>query len=544
MMVASNSLGFPLVSIIVFLPIAVAGLSLLIDSFVGEDSRRTVVLALVAAAVDFVLAVWLLVAFKLTPGPTGGPWLLQFSDSHYWIGLFGVRYWVGVDGFSVFLVPLTTLIVGLAMVAANFMIVERRSLYMLLMLSLETALLGVFVSANLFLFFVFWEAMLIPMYFLIGLWGEARRVYATFKFVVYTMAGSFLMLVGLFYLWAQTGTLDMPGPGGLVAHLAGHPLSISQQYWLFLAFGLAFAIKLPIFPFHTWAPSAYAESPIPTVIVLSGIMSKAGAFGLLRYSLPLFPHAARDLAGPVSILAIVGILYAAGLALVQQDIKRIVAYASISHVNLIALGIFSLNSIGFDGSVLQIVNHSVIITGLFLGVAYITSRTGSRMIRDLGGLGVHRPILMWLFFVFVLAGLDLPGLSSFAGEFLILLGTFRTNAWFASIAALVTIIAAWYMIRLFQDTMNGPIVAAPQQTAEYVEDTQRSVYEYPVVRRLLSGDLLPREIGLLVPLLALIVYIGIQPDPLTARIDQTANPVTTIVHSSGTTSTSPVGGGR
>jgi NADH-quinone oxidoreductase subunit M len=393
------------------------------------------------------------------------------------------------------------------------------------MLALETAILGVFMSLNLFLFFVFWEAMLIPCYFLLGLWGEDRRIYATMKFVIYTVAGSFFMLVGIFYLWAQRGTLDMVGPNGLIAH----PLSSGQQTWLFLAFGIAFAIKLPIFPFHTWAPTAYTESPTPFGVVLAGILSKAGVFGFLRYCLPLFPAASRQFAGLISVLAIIGILYAAGLALVQTDIKRIVAYASVSHMNLMALGIFAFNATALDGVVLQMINHSLIITGLFLAVAYIAARTGTRLLPEMGGLGLHRPWLMWLFFVFILAGLDLPGLGSFAGEFLILIGVFRENAWYSSIAALTVILSAWYMIRFFQDTMNGPATASPQQTAVVAETPDVTPWQYPVRRRLLAGDLLPREAVLFVPLILLVLYIGVQPHSLLQRMNPTTNPLSQLV---------------
>jgi NADH-quinone oxidoreductase subunit M len=373
------------------------------------------------------------------------------------------------------------------MVAASYMIAERLKSFMVFMLFLETAVLGVFMSINLFLFFVFWEAMLIPSYFLLGIWGEERRVYATTKFVVYTVAGSFLMLVGVFYLWAQTQTLDMVGPNGLIAH----PVSSTAQTWLFLAFGLAFAIKIPIWPFHTWAPTAYTESPAPFLLVLAGILSKAGAFGFIRYNLPLFPVASRQLAGLVSVLAIIGMLYAATLALVQTDTKRVVAYSSISHMNLIALGIFALNGTGLDGSVLQMINHSVIITGLFLAVVFIAARSGTRLIPRMGG--------------------------------------FKANAWFSSIAALTVILAAWYMIRLFQTTMNGP-PTTPSQPEATTDDDIHTVYQYPVVRRLIRGDIFPREALLWIPLIPLIFYIGIQPDSLTTRMNPTTNQVTTLVH--------------
>jgi NADH-quinone oxidoreductase subunit M len=234
----------------------------------------------------------------------------------------------------------------------------------------------------------------------------------------------------------------------------------------------------------------------------------------------------------ISVLAIVGILYASAIALVQTDIKRLVAFSSISHMNIIALGIFALNATGFDGAILQMFNHGIIISGLFLLVGYIAARSGTRMLTDMGGMGIHRPFLMWIFFVFVLAGLDLPGLNSFAGEFLILAGTFRSNAWFASIAALIVILAAWYMIRFWQNSMNGPVTAAPQAVAAESEQPNRTPYQYPVVRRLLAGDLRLREGLLLVPFVLLILYIGIQPDAFTTRMNSTTQQLTSIVHPS------------
>lgn len=523
--------GFPIVTIIVFLPAVGALVCAML-----EDVRQIRLTATATVVIDFILAMFMLARFsyrglgQLRQPPNS--WVFQFADKHDWISSLGITYWVGVDGVAVFLVGLATLMMAIAVIAATFMIADRVRLFMVFMLLLESGILGVFVSLNLFLFYVFWEAMLIPMYFLVGMWGEERRVYATMKFVLYTMVGSFLMLVGIFYLWAQTGTLDMPGPAGLLAH----PLSAGAQTWVFLAFAIAFAIKLPLWPFHTWAPTAYTESPVPVVIALAGILSKAGAFGLLRYCVPLFPAAARQMSVLIAVLAIIGLLYAAVLALVQTDIKRIVAFASISHMNLIALGIFALNPIGFDGSVLQMINHSIIISGLFVAVAYIVARTGTRLLPQMGGLGAHRPYLMWLFFVFILAGLDLPGLSSFAGEFLILLGVFATNAWWAGIAALVTILAAWYMVRFFQNSMNGQVKAigaGAEETAlpEGASPTpSRTPYQYPVVGQLIAGDLRLYEAMLLVPMIILILYVGIQPDPLTTRMNPTTNAVSSLVH--------------
>jgi NADH-quinone oxidoreductase subunit M len=531
---ATNALGFPLLTIILALPAAAAILSTLL-----EDDRMARLLAIGATVVDFALAMILLAKFEIRPSG-GSPWMFQFADKHEWVSTLGINYWLGVDGVAVFLVGLTTLISAIAVIASAFMVGSRFRLFTIFMLFLETAALGVFMSLNLFLFFVFWEAMLIPAYFLLGMWGEERRIYATTKFLIYTVFGSFLMLVGIIYLWSQTGTLDMVGPNGLVAH----PVSETAQMWLFLAFGLAFAIKLPIWPFHSWAPTAYSEAPVPFLLLLAGIMSKAGAFGFIRYALPLFPAATRNYQGMVSILCIIGMLYAAGMALVQTDAKRLVAYASISHMNLIALGIFALNSTGLDGSVLQMINHSVIIVGLFLAVAYIAARQGTRLLSQMGGLGARWPVLMWLFFIFVLAGLDLPGLGSFSGEFLILAGVFKSNAWYSAIAALTIILAAWYMIRMFQQSMNGPEAVSPPAESDPADDVSRTAYEYPVRRRLIGRDLLPREILLFLPLIGLILYIGVQPDGLTTRMNATTDRVTTIVQPPPAGHTTTLGGGR
>lgn len=547
----ANELGFPFLTIMLFLPAAGGLVCMLL-----EDVRQIRIVATAVALADLLLAAILLVKFQLTAPHASPLWIFQFTDRHEWISSsnLGINYLLAVDGIAVLLVALTALMMVIAILAADFMIDDRVKSFMVFMLFLETGILGVFMATNLFLFYVFWEAMLIPMYFLVGMWGEERRVYATMKFLVYTIFGSFLMLVGIFYIWAKTGTLDMVGHGGspgLISMLHTHPFSSSEQTWLFLAFAIAFAIKLPIWPFHTWAPTAYSESPVPVVIALAGILSKAGAFGLLRYCLPLFPEASRNFAGVISVLAIVGMLYAAGLALVQTDIKRIVAYSSISHMNLIALGIFSLNATGIDGSVLQMINHSVIISGLFIAVAYIAARTGTRVLTNMGGIGVHRPLLMWLFFIFILAGLDLPGLSSFAGEFLILAGVFKANAWFSSIAALTIILSAWYFIRFFQNTMNGPVTASPEQAAVVNENPAKTPYQYPVLRRLIPGDLLRREVALLVPLIALLLYLGVQPDAVTTRVNPASANTADVVHhrevfvvqpGSSNTSPQPVGG--
>jgi NADH-quinone oxidoreductase subunit M len=376
---------------------------------------------------------------------------------------------------------------------------------MAFMLLLECGILGVFLSTNLFLFYIFWEVMLIPAYFLVGSWGGERRIYAAIKFVLYTSVGSLLMLAGIiavgYYHQRAAGgsyTLDL-------ATLLNGRLDPGVQTWLFLAFAAAFAVKVPLVPFHSWLPDAYSEAPAPVTAMLAGAMSKTGAYGFLRFCLPLFPNAVHTFAPLVNILAVVGILYCALMALVQVDIKRLLAYSSISHLGIIMLGMFAFNVQGVEGSVLQMVNHGITIAALFLIAGFLEVRTGTRRLTDFGGLAVRIPVLASVMMIATLSSLGLPGLNSFAGEFLALIGVFRTHAIYGVLGTAVIVPAAWYMIRFFIGIMEGPL--------------QKEGLVGTLVRKGTLSDINVGEFMSILPLLVLIFYIGFQPNPLTSLME-------------------------
>ncbi len=462
---------FPILSIITFLPL-LGGIAILFIPKEHVSAMRWTALA---------------VAFL-------------YNEQFTWIASLGINYSLGVDGISLLLVTLTTLLT-LVCIAASFRIEQKVKNYMAFMLLLECGIIGVFLSTNLFLFYIFWEVMLIPAYFLVGGWGGDRRIYAAFKFVLYTSVGSLLMLAGIialsYYHHQAAGgsyTLDL-------ATLLNSRLDNTVQMWLLLAFAAAFVVKVPLVPFHSWLPDAYSEAPAPVTAMLAGAMSKTGAYGFLRFCLPLFPQAIHTLAPLFNSLAVISILYCAVLALVQTDLKRLLGYSSISHLGVVMLGIFAFNTQGIEGSVLQMVNHGITITALFLIVGFIEARTGTRNITDFGGMARRVPILATVMLIAVLSSLGLPGLNNFAGEFLTLLGVFRANAVFGVLGTLVVIPAAWYLIRFFLEVMEGP--------------SQKEGVVSSLERKGKLHDLQFTEFLPLAPLLLLIFYIGIQPAPLT-----------------------------
>jgi NADH-quinone oxidoreductase subunit M len=369
--------------------------------------------------------------------------------------------------------------------------------FVLLLLILEAATAGILLALDLILFYVFWEAMLVPLYFLIGVWGEGQRVYAAFKFLIYTVIGSFAMLVAILAVaslnFSQTGQLSFDW-----TVLVQHPVGAQAQLLLYLGFALAFAIKMPIFPLHTWLPPAYIASPVPVVIVFAGLVSKLGAYGFIRFNLALFPDAARMVAPYLALLATVGILYGALMALVQTDLKRLVAYASMSHLGFIGLGIFAGNLLGVEGALVQMINHGVIIAALFLVVGMIERRAGTRDRTELRGLGANAPVFAALFVVVSLAALGLPGLNGFVGEFLIMLGAWSAFVPLAVAAGIGVVLAAWYVLRMYQDSFHE---APPQPPA--------------------LADLRSRDVGVLAPLLALMIVIGVSPAFFPAAIEAT-----------------------
>jgi NADH-quinone oxidoreductase subunit M len=479
-----NGLGFPLLTILIFLPLAGGVLAL----GMGRRWRLVRLWALLVSLVTLALAgvVWGLFNYG-----AGG---LQFVDRISWIDTLGIGYYVGVDGVSLWLLLLTAFLVPLAVVASWAMVsnwaAEEVRAYFFWLLAMETGVLGVFLAVDLVLFFIFWEAMLVPAYFLVGRWGAARRIYATTKFILYTMAGSALLLVAILALAAlgyqETGrlTFDL---------LALHELDLGfyPQLWLFLAFALAFAVKAPVWPFHSWLPPAYVESPTPVTILLAGVLSKMGIYGLIRFCVPLFPDALAVVRPWFWPLVVVGIVYASLVALVQGDMKRLVAYSSMAHVGMIVAGVLAANTQGVQGALLQSVSHGITVSALFLVVEFLAARRGTREIEAFGGLWDSVPRLGSLMLTAMMASIGLPGLSAFPGEFTLLLGLFRESPIAAAAAATGIVLGAWYTLSLFRRVFSGPV-------------------ERPENRTL--PDLRRREAALLLPLVALMFVIGILPN--------------------------------
>jgi NADH-quinone oxidoreductase subunit M len=461
-------------------------------------SRQAVTRWLALAASLVALALAVAVAVRFRAGEAG----FQLGVAADWVPSFGVRYRVGVDGVSLPLVLLATVLTPLA-IAGSWRSAERPRGYLALLLVLETAMLGVFVSLDLFLFYVFWEAVLVPAYFLIGSYGGQRRVYAAVKFFVYTLLGGLLMLVGiiaLFYLHQKaTGT-----PSFDYDALRDLDKAPATQRWLFAAFFAAFAIKTPVWPFHTWLPDAYTEAPTTTTVLLAGVMSKLGVYGFLRFSLPLFPDAARDLQPLLLTLAVIGILYCALVATVQRDFKTLVAYSSVSHLGFIVLGVFALNLQGLQGGVFYMVAHGLLIGGLFFVTGMLEERRGTRRIDDFGGLQRSAPRMAGIMLVITLGAVALPGLVGFVGEFLTLLGAFLANRAYAVLATGGVILGAVYLLWAYQRMWHGKLE----------RDENRAV-----------GDLTGREWAVLAPLVAAIVVLGLFPRPLLERVEPSAQRV-------------------
>ncbi len=497
---------FPLLSLITFLPL-VGGIVIL--CFPTERLSLIRWTALGVAWIDLLLVLGLMLSYSQTNLAVGSAIVgaapnstFIFNEQLTWISTpgFVLNYSLGVDGISLLLVALAALLTVIC-IGASFRVEQKVKNYMAFMLLLECGIIGVFLATNLFLFYIFWELMLIPAYFLVGSWGGERRIYAAIKFVLYTSVGSLLMLAGIialgYYHQKLVGgayTLDL-------GTLFSGKLDPGIQLWLFLAFGLAFAVKVPLVPFHSWLPDAYSEAPAPVTAMLAGAMSKTGAYGFLRYCILLFPNAVHTLAPLVNVLAVIGILYCAVLALVQNDIKRLLGYSSISHLGIIMLGMFAFNIQGIEGSVLQMVNHGITITALFLIAGFIEARTGTRRLSDYGGLAVRIPVFAAVLLIAVLSSLGLPGLNGFTGEFLALLGAFRNSSVFGALGTAVIVPAAWYMIRLFLGMMTGPL--------------QKEGVVGSLIRKGTLSDIQLSEFMTILPLLLLIFYIGFQPYPLT-----------------------------
>jgi NADH-quinone oxidoreductase subunit M len=486
-------MNFPILTSLILLPIVGAVLLL----FVKDDEQHEQMLRVGALLVSvLVFAATLLLWARFDPASAD----FQFVERHTWIPAFGISYFVGVDGISLLLLVLTGFLTPLALLGSWESVHKHTKAFCIFVLLLESAMMGVFISLDLFLFYVFWDAMLIPMYFLIGIWGYERRVYAAVKFILYTMGGSVLMLLailGLAYLHSTvTGSYSFD-----LTRMYQLQIPPNLQFWFFLAFALSFAIKVPLFPFHTWLPDAHVEAPTAGSVLLAGILLKMGTYGLVRFAFPLFPLAASFFAPYLAILAVVGIIYGALVAMVQPDMKKLVAYSSVSHLGFVVLGITAVNVQGVQGAVYQMLNHGVSTGGLFLIVGMLSDRRHTRLIAEYGGLKKIVPHLVAVFLIITLSSIGLPGLNGFVGEFLILLGAFRWSPGLAAFAATGVVLSATYMLWMFQRVNYGPV--SNEKNAGMT-------------------DLTPREWVILVPIVAATVLMGVLPNVFLRPIEPSA----------------------
>jgi NADH-quinone oxidoreductase subunit M len=437
-----------ILSITLWLPIAAAVVCLVLPRSAANAVKG---LGLFASLVTFVVSLLILQHFQ--EGVAG----FQLVEAHPWIQRWGISYALGVDGISLWLVLLTTLLTPVVLLSSWNSIHKHPKEYVIAMLVLETAMIGAFISLDLLLFYVFFELMLLPMYLIIGVWGGANRIYAAVKFFIFTMAGSLLMLLGILYL-VFIGMRQLPGgPSFKITDLYGLNIPMGTQALLFAAFTLAFAIKVPLFPLHTWLPDAHVEAPTGGSIILAGVMLKMGTYGFLRFVLPFFPEASAKYAPVLIALSVIGIIYGALVAWVQPDMKKLVAYSSVSHLGFCVLGIFAINQTSIEGSILQMVNHGLSTGALFLLVGVIYERRHTRMLADYGGIAKTMPVYAICFVIAVLSSVGLPGLNGFIGEFLVLAGTFQTHPRWAIAAATGVILAAIYLLWLVQRVFFGPI---------------------------------------------------------------------------------------
>jgi NADH-quinone oxidoreductase subunit M len=475
-----------LLAILVVVPVAGALVHALIP---GRAERAHKVVALAITTGLFLLSLVLLDGFRPEPG-------MQFEVNKDWLPALGIRYHVGVDGLSLWLIILTTFLTPVSLLG-SWNIHHRVKAFQIFMLLLEAGMLGVFVALDLFLFYIFWEAMLIPMYFLIGVWGHERRIYAAVKFFLYTMAGSALMLVAFIalYFTSPSRTFDIL----VLTHMG--PVDPGLQMWLFAAFALAFAIKVPMFPFHTWLPDAHVEAPTAGSVILAGVMLKMGGYGFLRLAFPLFPDAAQRFAPWIGALAVVGIIYGALVSLVQPNLKKLVAYSSVSHLGFVMLGIAAFTTTSVVGAVYQMLNHGISTGALFLCVGMLYDRRHTFAISEYGGLKAVMPWFASLFLIVCLSSLAVPGFNGFIGEFLILMGSWALSRPMVALASLGVILAAGYILWMVQRVLYGEVTHEVNRTLP---------------------DLSPREFAVLIPLVVLAIAMGVCSPLFTRLIEPTA----------------------
>ena len=495
--------NMPLLTLITFLPAAGAVIIML---FMKKEQTKAIKgFATAVTVLDFLISLPLW--FRFDKAEAG----FQFVEKVSWIPTIGVSYFVGIDGISVLLVLLTTLTMIVGVLCSFTAIEEREKEYYVCLLLLATGMLGTFVALDIFLFYVFFEITLVPMYFLIGVWGGPRKLYAAIKFFLYTLFGSVLMLLGIlaFYfanLKMGTGTLTFD----LVElYAVGPKIPLSLQIWIFLAFFIGFAIKVPMFPFHTWLPDAHVEAPTAGSVILAGILLKMGTYGFVRFALPLLPQASQVFVPFMMLLSIIGIIYGALVAMAQTDIKKLVAYSSVSHLGFVMLGVFALNEQGVLGGQLQMINHGISTGALFLLVGIIYERRHTRLISEYGGLSKVVPVYTVLFAITMLSSIGLPGLNGFVGEFLILIGAFKKSYVYASFAVVGIVLGAAYMLWLFQRVFFGNL-------------------DNPKNEKL--TDCNAREVLYLLPLIVLMFWIGLYPKPFLGRMEASVKKVVKMVN--------------
>jgi len=482
-----NAAGFPLLSLLTWLPLVGVGFLMCIrghDAVLASNARWSALWTSLVVF-GFSLILWV----KFDPAQAG----YQFTESVDWMPGFGVGYRMGVDGISVLFVLLSTALTPICILASWEAVQTRVREYMIAFLVLETMMVGTFCATDFVVFYMFFEGVLIPMYLIIGIWGGARRVYASYKFFLYTLAGSVLMMLAMLAMWFVAGTTDLT----VLAHTQFSP---HLQTWLFLAFLASFAVKVPMWPVHTWLPDAHVEAPTAGSVILAGVLLKLGAYGFLRFSVPMLPQASAAFAPLMFALGVIAVIYTSLVALAQNDMKKLIAYSSVAHMGLVTIGTFTFNVQGIQGALFQMLSHGIVSAALFLCVGVVYDRIHTREIDRYGGLGDRMPGYAFVFILFTMASMGLPGTSGFIGEFLVLVGAFKVNFWVSLLGSAGLILGACYMLYLYRRIIFGTIT----------RDDLRGIL-----------DLSPRELAIFVPLITLTMWMGIYPSSFTSFFDAT-----------------------